>query len=69
MRCASWRRMRSAREKVQAAARVRSRECRGDDLDVPDPYYDSQRGFEIVLDQVQSACEGLLEQVRSAETV
>jgi protein-tyrosine phosphatase len=38
------------------------------DLDVPDPYYDSQRGFEIVLDQVQAACEGLLEQVRSAET-
>jgi protein-tyrosine phosphatase len=35
------------------------------DLDVPDPYYDSQRGFEIVLDQVQAACEGLLEQVRS----
>lgn len=34
------------------------------DLDVPDPYYDSQRGFEIVLDQVQAACEGLLEQVR-----
>jgi protein-tyrosine phosphatase len=35
------------------------------DLDVPDPYYDSQRGFEIVLDQVQAACEGLLEQVRA----
>lgn len=31
-----------------------------DDLDVPDPYYDSARGFEIVLDQVQAACEGLL---------
>jgi len=37
------------------------------DLDVPDPYYDSQRGFEIVLDQVQAACIGLLEQVRAAE--
>jgi protein-tyrosine phosphatase len=36
------------------------------DLDVPDPYYDSQRGFEIVLDQVQAACVGLLEQLRQA---
>lgn len=39
------------------------------DLDVPDPYYDSQRGFEIVLDQVQAACEGLLAQVRFHETL
>jgi protein-tyrosine phosphatase len=37
------------------------------DLDVPDPYYDSQRGFEIVLDQVQAACEGLLEHLRASE--
>lgn len=38
-----------------------------DDLDVPDPYYDSARGFEIVLDQVQAACEGLLRHAREAE--
>jgi protein-tyrosine phosphatase len=38
-------------------------------LDVPDPYYDSQRGFEIVLDQVQAACTGLLAQLRSSETL
>src|SRR6185312_8358602 len=38
------------------------------ELDVPDPYYDSERGFEIVLDQVQAACAGLLEQLRSAES-
>jgi low molecular weight protein-tyrosine phosphatase len=37
------------------------------DLDVPDPYYDSERGFEIVLDMVQAACAGLLEQLRSRE--
>jgi protein-tyrosine phosphatase len=37
------------------------------DLDVPDPYYDSQRGFETVLDQVQAACEGLLEYLRTSE--
>jgi protein-tyrosine phosphatase len=38
-----------------------------DDLDVPDPYYDSDRGFQIVLDQVQAACEGLLEYARESE--
>jgi protein-tyrosine phosphatase len=38
-----------------------------EDLDVPDPYYDSQRGFEIVLDQVHAACAGLLEQVRACQ--
>ena len=37
------------------------------ELDVPDPYYDSEKGFEIVLDQVQVACAGLLERLRSAE--
>jgi len=37
------------------------------DLDVPDPYYDSGRGFELVLDQVQAACEGLLDYVRASE--
>jgi protein-tyrosine phosphatase len=37
------------------------------ELDVPDPYYDGARGFEIVLDQVQAACAGLLEHVRACE--
>ena len=37
------------------------------ELDVPDPYYDSERGFEIVLDQVQAACAGLLERLCSGE--
>jgi protein-tyrosine phosphatase len=36
------------------------------DLDVPDPYYDSARGFEIVLDQVEAACAGLLEHVQAS---
>jgi len=36
-----------------------------EDLDVPDPYYDSERGFDIVLDQVQAACAGLLEHARA----
>ena len=34
------------------------------DLDVPDPYYGAGGGFEEVLDLVQAACEGLLEQIR-----
>lgn len=38
-----------------------------DDLDVPDPYYESERGFDVVLDQVQAACAGLLEYARSSE--
>jgi protein-tyrosine phosphatase len=35
------------------------------DLDVPDPYYGGARGFDDVLDQVQAACDGLLEHLRS----
>jgi protein-tyrosine phosphatase len=35
-----------------------------EDLDVPDPYYGGAGGFEEVLDLVQAACEGLLEQIR-----
>ena len=35
------------------------------DLDVPDPYYGGAGGFEEVLDLVQAACAGLLEQIRA----
>jgi protein-tyrosine phosphatase len=34
------------------------------DLEVPDPYYGAAGGFEEVLDLVQAACAGLLEEVR-----
>lgn len=34
------------------------------DLDVPDPYYGGEAGFEHVLDLVESACRGLLAEVR-----
>src|SRR3954469_2380347 len=30
----------------------------GGDLDVPDPYYGGDRGFEDVLDMVEAACRG-----------
>lgn len=36
----------------------------GDDapLDVPDPYYGGDSGFDLVFDMVHRACEGLLDQ-------
>lgn len=59
----------SAREKVKLLREFDPAGVDLSDLDVPDPYYDSQRGFEIVLDQVQAACAGLLARVRSSETL
>jgi len=35
------------------------------DLDVPDPYYGGDRGFETVLDMVEAACRGLLDELRA----
>ncbi len=32
-------------------------------LDVPDPYYGGSRGFEEVLDMVEEASAGLLEEI------
>ena len=37
------------------------------DLDVPDPYYGGDRGFETVLDMVEAACRGLIDELRAAE--
>ncbi len=39
------------------------------DLDVPDPYYGGDRGFETVLDMVEAACRGLLDELRAAGRV
>jgi len=39
------------------------------DLDVPDPYYGCDRGFETVLDHVQAACRGLRDELRAADRV
>jgi protein-tyrosine phosphatase len=35
------------------------------DLDVPDPYYGGDEGFEHVLDLVEAACRGLLDALRA----
>ena len=37
----------------------------GEEVDVPDPYYGGEDGFEEVLDLVEASCEGLLEQIRA----
>jgi protein-tyrosine phosphatase len=51
-----------------AAAKVRLlREfdpASGGDLDVPDPYYGGAHGFDHVLDLVDAACRGLLDEAR-----
>ena len=39
------------------------------DLDVPDPYYGGDRGFETVLDLVEAACRGLIDELRAADRV
>lgn len=36
----------------------------GRSLDVPDPYYSDLDAFDLVLDQVESACTGLLEHLQ-----
>lgn len=40
----------------------------GGDLDVPDPYYGGPGGFDEVLDLVEAACRGLLDELRERET-
>ena len=50
--------------KSETTARIRpiTDHCRRFDLrEVPDPYYGGSQGFEQVLDLLEDACEGLLE--------
>jgi len=39
------------------------------DLDVPDPYFGHEDGFERVLDVVEAGCRGLLDELRAAGRV
>ena len=59
----------SARAKVRLLREFDPASTGESDLDVPDPYYGGDSGFEDVFDLVQAACEGLLAQVRSGQTV
>jgi protein-tyrosine phosphatase len=54
----------AARAKVVALREFDPVAVREGDLDVPDPYYGGDCGFEHVLDVVDRACRGLLEHVR-----
>ena len=45
-------------------ARAKVRMLRAGDLDVPDPYYGGEDGFEHVLDVVEEGCRALLAEVR-----
>jgi protein-tyrosine phosphatase len=58
-----------ARGKVRLLREFDLASVGGGELDIPDPYYEGAHGFEIVLDQVQAACVGLLEHVQSSEHV
>jgi protein-tyrosine phosphatase len=55
-----------ARAKVRLLREFDPASVAAGDLDVPDPYYGGPHGFDRVLDQVQAACRGLLDEVRSA---
>jgi protein-tyrosine phosphatase len=53
-----------ARRKVVALRDFDPVAVRDGDLDVPDPYYGGDEGFEEVLDIVDRACRGLLDHLR-----
>ena len=55
---------RAAAREGAAAARVRPGRRGAGDLDVPDPYYGGDDGFGDVLDLVERACRGLLDELR-----
>jgi protein-tyrosine phosphatase len=65
---------RETADPLAAAARVRKlREfdpasAGAPDLDVPDPYYGGDDGFDHVLDLVEAACAGLLDELRGARS-
>jgi len=54
----------AARKKVRLLPEFDPASADAIDLDVPDPYYGGPRGFDTVLDLVEAACAGLLEEIR-----
>jgi protein-tyrosine phosphatase len=55
-----------ARAKVRRLREFDPAAVAAGDLDVPDPYYGGRNGFEQVLDLIEAACRGLLDEVRAA---
>jgi protein-tyrosine phosphatase len=58
-----------AAEKVRLLREFDPASASSGDLDVPDPYYGGDRGFETVLDMVEAACRGLIDELRAAGRV
>jgi protein-tyrosine phosphatase len=56
-----------ARAKVRLLREFDAASVAAGDLDVPDPYYGGPHGFDRVLDLVEAACRGLLDEVRTAD--
>ena len=54
-----------ARRKVRLLREFDPASAGAPDLDVPDPYYGGERGFDHVLDLVERACAGLLDEIRA----
>lgn len=55
------------REKVRMLREFDPWSAAHGDLDVPDPYYGGEGGFDQVYDLVHAACEGLLERIQAGE--
>ena len=53
----------AARDKVRLLRGFDPEAAARGDLDVPDPYYGADGGFDEVLDLVEAACAGLLDEV------
>jgi protein-tyrosine phosphatase len=56
-----------ARDRVRLLREFDPASAGAPDLDVPDPYYGGERGFDAVLDMVEAACRGLLDDLLAAE--
>ncbi len=59
----------AASEKVRLLREFDPTSAGAPDLDVPDPYNGGDRGFETVIDMVEAACRGLLDELRAAGRV
>ena len=56
-----------ARERVRLLREFDPAGAGSADLDVPDPYYGGDSGFDDVFELVRAACEGLLEQIATGQ--
>jgi protein-tyrosine phosphatase len=55
------------RAKVRMLREFDPASAQAGDMDVPDPYYGGEGGFEEVYDLVHAACSGLLERIKAGQ--